>query len=163
MLWIIALSWLFSGAFFCFLWVDWNSGFEKTSLWKKGWLQKMWQKKTTKRGLCGSHKKDYANHEVRMVGIFCGWGFCPAELPVINYQACLTISIIYCSRCQLHSIHHIIGLFWIIRYYIYEYKQYIYINTVSASNRIVWYMIINYNKRHKEVHKKTKVMCLNVV
>ena len=22
-----------------------------------------------------------------MVGIFCGWGFCPAELPVINLQA----------------------------------------------------------------------------
>jgi hypothetical protein len=32
------------------------------------------RKKTTKRGLCGSHKKDRASHEVRMVGIFCGWG-----------------------------------------------------------------------------------------
>ena len=79
MLCIIALSWLFSGASFCFLWVDWNSGFEKTSLWKKGWLQKVWQKKATKRGLCGSHKKDCASHEVRMVRIFCGWGLrsCP--------------------------------------------------------------------------------------
>jgi hypothetical protein len=35
----------------------------------------------------GSHKKDRASHEVRMVGIFCGWGYCPAELPVINLQA----------------------------------------------------------------------------
>ncbi len=40
-----------------------------------------------KRGLCGSHKKDRASHEERMVGIFWGWGFCPAELPVINFQA----------------------------------------------------------------------------
>jgi len=30
-------------------------------------------KKTTKRGLCGSHKKDRASHEERMVGIFCSW------------------------------------------------------------------------------------------
>jgi len=37
-------------------------------------LQKTRQKKTTKRGLRGSHKKDRASHEVRMVGIFCGWG-----------------------------------------------------------------------------------------
>lgn len=44
------------------------------------------RKKTTKGGLCGSHKKDRASHEVRMAGIFCGWGFCPAELPVINEQ-----------------------------------------------------------------------------
>jgi hypothetical protein len=47
----------------------------------------MTEKKTTKRGLCGSHKKDRASHEVRMVGIFYGWGFCPAALPVIILQA----------------------------------------------------------------------------
>jgi hypothetical protein len=34
-----------------------------------------------------------ANPEVRVAGIFDGWGFCPAELPVINYQACLTASL----------------------------------------------------------------------
>ena len=45
------------------------------------------RKKTTKRGLCGSHKKDRASHEERMVGIFCGWGYCLAELPVIIFQA----------------------------------------------------------------------------
>jgi hypothetical protein len=32
-------------------------------------------------------QKDRASHEVRMVGIIWGWGFCPAELPVINFQA----------------------------------------------------------------------------
>ena len=71
---------------FCFLWVDWNSGFEKTSLWKKGWLQKVWQKKTTKGWLCESRQKDHASHEVRMVGIFGGWGYIPVELPVIYFQ-----------------------------------------------------------------------------
>jgi hypothetical protein len=41
------------------------------------------RKKTTKRGLCGSRQKDRASPEVRGAGIFGGWGFCPAELPVI--------------------------------------------------------------------------------
>ena len=36
------------------------------------------EKKTTKRGLCGSRQKDRASHEVRMVGIYfvnpgCAW------------------------------------------------------------------------------------------
>ena len=86
MLCIIALSWLFSGAFFCFLWVDWNSGFEKTSLWKKGWLQKMWQKKTTKRGLCGSHKKRPCKPWGTNGGDFLWLVICPAELPIIYLQ-----------------------------------------------------------------------------
>jgi len=31
-------------------------------------------------------QKDRASHEARMVGIIWGWGFCPAELPVMNFQ-----------------------------------------------------------------------------
>jgi len=44
------------------------------------------RKKQQQGGLCGSLQKDCASHEVRMVRIFAGWGLCPAELPVINYQ-----------------------------------------------------------------------------
>jgi hypothetical protein len=32
------------------------------------------EKKTTKRGLCGSRQKDRASPEVRGAGIFGGWG-----------------------------------------------------------------------------------------
>ena len=78
---LITLSCFFLAHLFCFLWVDWNSGFVKTSLWKKGWLQKVWQKKTTKGWLCGSHKKDRASHEVGMGGIFGGWGFALRSCP----------------------------------------------------------------------------------
>jgi len=45
------------------------------------------EKKQQKGGLCGSRQKDRASPEVRGVGIFDGWGFCPAALPVINFLA----------------------------------------------------------------------------
>jgi hypothetical protein len=75
MLCIIALSCCFSGVFFCFslAWIE-IVVFEKNITMKEGLIAKNMTEKTTKRGLRGSHKKDRASHEVRMVGIFCGWG-----------------------------------------------------------------------------------------
>jgi hypothetical protein len=45
------------------------------------------EKKQQQGGLCGSRQKDRASHEVRRAGIFGGWGFCSAELPVMKFQA----------------------------------------------------------------------------
>ncbi len=43
---------------------------------KEGLIAKnMTEKKTTKRGLCGSRQKDRASPEERGAGIFGGWGF----------------------------------------------------------------------------------------
>jgi hypothetical protein len=46
--------------------------------------------------LRGSRQKDRASPEVRGAGIFGGCGYCPAELPIINYQACLAAFIYMC-------------------------------------------------------------------
>jgi hypothetical protein len=39
------------------------------------------RKKQQQGGLCGSRQKDRASHEVRMVGIFGGWGFALRSCP----------------------------------------------------------------------------------
>ena len=74
---------------FC-LWVDWLIGFyeerEKAMCQLCVDCKKCDRKKQLQGGLCGGHKKDRASPELRGAGIFCGWGFCPAELPVIIYQ-----------------------------------------------------------------------------
>ena len=73
--------------FLLFFSVDWNSGFEKTSLWKKGWLQKTWQKKTTAGLIVRKPQKRLCKPWGKNGEDFLGLVIVPAELPVINLQA----------------------------------------------------------------------------